>query len=96
MWIVPAKVEGSWRLAQGELTLKQSFQMVAGTLKTGGNTLTITNGRLHGDQISFSAGSAEYTGRVNGNTIQGTVRGGSSGSWTATRGGASPAAPPKY
>ena len=96
LWIVPAKVEGTWRLAQGELALKQSFQMVAGTLKTGGNTLTIANGRLHGDQISFSAGGAEYTGRVNGNTIQGTVKGGRSGSWTATLGGANSAAPPKY
>jgi len=97
LWIVPAKVEGAWQLAQGELTLKQSFQMVSGTLGTGGNTLTIANGRLRGDQISFSAGSAEYTGRVNGNTIQGTVKGSSSGSWNATRVGANLAATPaKY
>ena len=97
LWIVPAKVEGTWQLPQGELSLKQSFQMVAGTLKTGGNTLTTANGRLRGDQISFSAGNAEYTGRVNGNTIQGTVKGSSSGSWSATRVGANFAAPPaKY
>ena len=24
LWIVPAKVEGTWQLPQGELTLKQS------------------------------------------------------------------------
>ena len=97
LWIVPAKVEGAWQLAQGELTLKQLFQMVAGTLKIGGNTLTIANGRLRGDQISFSAGNAEYTGRVNGNAIQGTVKGSSSGSWNATRVGANSAATPaKY
>ena len=95
LWIVPAKVEGVWRLAQGELTLKQNFQMVAGTLKSGGNTMTIANGRLRGDQISFSAGNAEYTGRVNGNTIEGTVKGSSSGSWSATR-STTPAAVPKY
>ena len=92
LWIVPAKVAGRWRLPQGELTLKQNFQMIAGTLKTGGNTLTVANGRLNGDQISFSAGNSEYTGRVNGNTIQGTVKGASSGSWSATRIGASSAA----
>jgi len=92
LWIVPAKVAGTWRLTQGELTLKQNFQMIAGTLKTGGNTLTVANGRLNGDQISFSAGNSEYTGRVNGNTIQGTVKGASSGSWSATRIGASSAA----
>jgi precorrin-6B methylase 2 len=95
LWIVPAKVEGAWQLAQGELTLKQNFQMVAGTLKSGGNTMTIANGRLRGDQISFSAGNAEYTGRVNGNTIEGTVKGSSSGSWSATR-STTPAAVPKY
>ena len=94
LWIVPAKVEGTWRLPQGELSLKQNFQMLAGTLKTGGNTLTIANGRLRGDQVSFSAGNAEYAGRVNGNTIQGTVKGSNSGSWSATRVGASSAAPP--
>ena len=96
LWIVPAKVAGTWRLPQGELTLKQNFQMIAGTLKTGGNTLTVANGRLNGDQISFSAGNSEYAGRVNGNTIQGTVKGGSSGSWSATRVSTSSAAAAKY
>ena len=97
LWIVPAKVAGTWRLPQGELTLKQNFQMVAGTLKTGGSTLTVADGKLNGDQISFSAGNSEYTGRVNGNTIQGTVKGGSSGSWNATRvSSSSAAAPAKY
>ena len=95
LWIVPAKVEGAWQLPQGELALKQSFQMVTGTLKSGGNTTPITNARLRGDQISFTAGNAEYTGRVSGNTIEGTVKGSTSGSWSATR-GATPAAAPKY
>jgi SAM-dependent methyltransferase len=95
LWIVPAKVEGTWQFAQGELTLKQSFQNVAGTLKSGGGTLTLANGRLRGDQISFSAGNAEYTGRVNGNRIEGTVKGSSAGSWSATR-TATPAAALKY
>jgi precorrin-6B methylase 2 len=80
-WIVPAKVQGSWKLAQGDLKLTQKFQMVSGTL---GST-TITNGRLRGDELTFSAGNAKYTGRVNGNTIRGTITGGSGGSWTATR-----------
>ena len=85
LWIVPAKAEGTWKLGQGELSLKQNFQMLAGTLKTGDRTLTIENARLRGDQISFSAGGAEYTGKVNGNSIEGTVKGRSPGTWTATR-----------
>jgi precorrin-6B methylase 2 len=82
LWIVPAKVEGTWRLEQGELTLKQSYQMVSGML---GN-VPIADGRLRGDQIRFTVGAAEYTGRVAGNRIQGTVQGGGSQTpWTATR-----------
>jgi SAM-dependent methyltransferase len=85
LWIVPAKVEGRWQLAQGELALTQTFQMIAGTLTSGGKPLAISDGRLRGDQISFSAGGVEYSGRVNGNTIEGTLKGG--GNWTATRAG---------
>ena len=35
LWIIPAKVEGKWKLTEGELTLKQEFQMISGTLTTG-------------------------------------------------------------
>ena len=96
LWIVPAKVEGAWQLSRGELSLKQNFQMVTGTLKTGGNATPIANGRLRGDQISFTAGGAQYAGRVNGNTIEGTLKGGSPGNWSATRSGKQAAAPAKY
>jgi SAM-dependent methyltransferase len=87
MWIVPAKVEGSWQFAQGELSLNQNFQNVTGTVRSGGNSAAITSGKLRGDQISFNAGNTEYTGRVNGNSIEGTMRGASSGAWHATRTG---------
>jgi precorrin-6B methylase 2 len=79
LWIVPAKVEGAWRLPQGDLTLKQNFQMLSGTL---GST-PITDGKLRGDEIMFTAGQAKYSGRVNGNSMQGNVSNG--GTWTATR-----------
>jgi len=95
LWIVPAKVEGSWQLPGGELTLKQSFQMITGTLKQGGKGTAI-KGRLSGDQITFKAGDAEYTGQVAGNAIKGTVKsGGGSGEWSAARGakGAAVSAP---
>jgi SAM-dependent methyltransferase len=86
LWIVPAKVNGTWKLPQGELALKQNFQMISGTLKNG-NVITPISGKLNGDQISFTAGGAQYTGRVNGNTIDGTIKGGSNGKWTANRAG---------
>ena len=81
LWIVPAKVNGTWKLPQGELSLQQTFQMVTGTLKNGSATTPI-NGKLNGDQISFTAGNASYTGHVSGNSIEGTVGG---GKWNATR-----------
>jgi SAM-dependent methyltransferase len=85
-WLVPAKVEGAWQLPQGALTLKQDFQMVSGTLKSGANSTPIANGRLRGDQITFTAGGAQYTGRVSGNGMQGSVQsGGSNSQWSATR-----------
>ncbi len=87
LWIVPAKVGGTWNLPQGELTLKQTFQMISGTLKSGNNTAQITNGKLNGDQITFTAGGAQYTGHVSGNSIEGTVKNGSNGKWRATRAG---------
>jgi precorrin-6B methylase 2 len=83
LWIVPAKVDGTWKLQQGQLSLKQEFQMVTGTLTMNGKPVPITNGRLRGEQIMFAAGGTTYTGRVNGNTIQGTQNG---TAWTATKG----------
>src|SRR5574341_2301880 len=41
LWIVPAKVGGTWKLPQGELAIKQTFQMIAGTLKSGNTTSQI-------------------------------------------------------
>ncbi len=85
-WIVPAKVDGSWQLPQGDLTLTQSFQMVSGTLRSGNGTTPIVNGKLRGDQITFEAGGAQYTGRVSGETIQGTLTSGASTiNWQASR-----------
>jgi Methyltransferase domain len=82
LWIVPAKVEGKWKLPAGELTLSQAYQTVSGTL--GGNP--ISNATLHGDRVTFNAGNAQYTGRVNGRTFTGTVKTGSTNTpFTATR-----------
>jgi len=85
LWVVPARVEGRWKTAQGELTLKQEYQKVSGTLKSGNVAAPISRGNLRGDQITFMAAGAEYRGRVNGDTIEGMVKsGGKSTIWKAT------------
>ena len=84
LWIVPAKVAGTWKLADGDLTLAQDFQMLTGTL----GTSSIEGGRLRGDEISFTAGGAQYSGRVNGTRIEGTVKiANAERRWTAARAG---------
>jgi precorrin-6B methylase 2 len=81
LWIVPAKVAGTWKLPQGELTLKQEFQMLSGQLKFGDKVLPVT-GRVRGDAVSFKAGGTEYTARVSGGRMEGTGKG---GNWSAAR-----------
>jgi SAM-dependent methyltransferase len=86
LWIVPAKVEGRWKMAQGELTLQQRFQMVSGTLKTGGESIPLSEAKLTGDKLRFQVGGALYSGQVSGNAIVGTVKtGGNSRLWQASR-----------
>jgi len=86
LWIVPAKVAGTWKTPQGTLQLTQEFQNVAGTLTVNGTTTKIANGKLNGAQLSFTAGNASYSGQVNGIEIKGSMKNGSNSSaWAATR-----------
>ncbi len=86
LWIIPAKVKGTWNLPQGELNLTQDFQMITGSLKNGSNTTNISEGRLRGNEISFNVNNARYMGSVNGNNIEGVVSlGGKNNKWNATR-----------
>jgi precorrin-6B methylase 2 len=84
LWIVPAKVEGTWKLLEGELTFTQRFQTFSGTFKSGSNTVAIKNGQLNGDLISFRIGDANYTGRVRGDAMEGIYEsGGVTTQWKA-------------
>jgi precorrin-6B methylase 2 len=82
LWIVPAKVEGTWQTPQGDLKLTQQYQKVSGTLGS-----AKVEGKLNGDQITLTTAGAgakpTYTGKVAGNQIQGTANG--NGAWTATK-----------
>ena len=91
LYIVPAQAGGTWRLSrgkdQGELKLQQSHQMLSGTLTVGGKTLPVTDARLRGEDISFSAGGVKHQGRVSGASMEGSLTGASTGRWTASRSG---------
>jgi hypothetical protein len=74
LWIVPAKVHGDWILPNGgRLQLTQEYQTVQGTATIGGKALTVTKGRMNGDEIMFVAGDQVYNGKVKGARIEGTV-----------------------
>lgn len=86
-WIVPAKVEGDWKLSYGAqkakferaLNLKQTFQKAEGAIVSGTARLGLRDLRLRGDRFEFSfvddrGALCEFSGRVGRNTISGSVR----------------------
>ena len=86
LWIVPANVEGTWKLGEGVLKLTQEFQMVYGTFKNGTKSSSVHDGRLRGDEITFNIDGNTYSGRIKDNKMAGTLtNGGSKSDWIATR-----------
>jgi SAM-dependent methyltransferase len=85
LYIVPARVAGTWHLPRGRLALEQKFQEITGTLSSGGTSAPITNGRLRGNQISFTVGGTDYVGHVDGDTMSGDLKGSATGDWRAVR-----------
>jgi SAM-dependent methyltransferase len=87
LWIIPAKVQGTWTLPQGELTLAQQFQVVTGTLTGPRGALSVENGKMNGAEISFTVDGARYRGKAAGDTMTGTREtvDGKSEAWTAKR-----------
>jgi hypothetical protein len=64
------------------MELRQQFQMISGPVKIDNDPFWLMDARLRGDEISFTViGDAagmrirhEYSGRVAGNAIKGSVR----------------------
>ena len=103
VWIMPANAAGAWTwrsadgadAVDGELTLRQTFQMLDGAAVVGGRPARVERGRVRGDEISFML-TAEvdgralrhaFRGRVDGDAISGkeSLPGGGEREWTATR-----------
>jgi hypothetical protein len=82
LWIVPARVAGTWRTPKGRMVLAQKFQTLSGTL----GSEPIVNGRLRGDEIAFTAGTTTYRGKVDGYRMRvGAEIDGKQVDWTAHR-----------
>jgi SAM-dependent methyltransferase len=98
MWIVPAKVSGTWRVEipggqTYETSFIQQFQNVGGSAKASNKPVQFSNGKLRGDTITFSIADdsnvrRDFTGRVSGDRIEGTVQANDAQSkFVATRSG---------
>ncbi len=100
LWIVPAKIGGAWRLAfpadagrePVTLALTQNYQLFWGSAQRGGESMELIKPWLAGADIRFHLPEAggvtqEYTGRVNGERMEGTLRGadGRPVQWVARR-----------
>jgi SAM-dependent methyltransferase len=100
LWIVPARVEGTWRWNVSgsgpkdyELMLRQQYQQVEGVVRLDDKMGQLRNVKLQGETITFSVIETganpirrDFVGRVNDNTIEGTVKHpGGEAKWTATR-----------
>jgi SAM-dependent methyltransferase len=77
LWIVPAKVAGTWLLddGMGTLALTQLNQVLYGSLTIGISKAPIGKAKMRGGDIAFTVGDQIYTGRVSGSSMQGTVSG---------------------
>jgi hypothetical protein len=100
LWIIPARVAGRWQLQlegpsteRYELTLKQSYQSLDGTVTgRGAKAARLTQSNLRGEEISFAFPSGgdrhRFKGHVAGDTMEGSVElagGKGVAKWTATR-----------
>jgi len=98
MYVVPAKVEGSWKAKmppavarQGAtLQLKQQLTRVSGSAMLDGKEVPLEEVKLSGTNLSFrmSGKKGEFTGQVKGTSIEGVFDTGSHKTpWSATLGG---------
>ncbi|MBL8383162.1 MAG: class I SAM-dependent methyltransferase [Burkholderiales bacterium] len=68
-WLVPRQVAGSYATPQGQVVLRQEFQMLSGSLTTGGAMLDV-KGRVSGEDIEITAGGKRYRGLLKGGALE--------------------------
>ena len=56
-------------LLKRELELKQSFQMLSGTLRSEGKVYGL-QGKVSGENVTFTAGGKKFQGHMNGKQLE--------------------------
>jgi hypothetical protein len=92
-------VDGTWNVTvnspmgaqPSSLTLKTDGGVLTGTQSAQGNTQPIVNGKVDGDVVTWSNSittpfpmTLEFTGKLDGDTLNGNVKAGSFGSFPFT------------
>lgn len=86
LYVVPAQVAGAWQMAEGEwLMLEQHYQKIYGTYQIDNVAVPIANGRLRGDEITFTVNAVVYSGRINDLGMRGEATGRTTQAWRAVR-----------
>lgn len=82
LWVMPANFAGTWQWslpgsAAYEARLEQKFQVPVGAVMAQGRPLRLGEVQARGDRLSFTVtgegGAQRYTGRIEGNSINGEV-----------------------
>ena len=81
LWIVPARVAGVWQWTvdngfqaeRYELTLRQEFQKLTGTLTVNGTEVALSALKLSGDRIEFEAAPRRFSGQAAGEKMTGLL-----------------------
>lgn len=97
LWIVPARVEGAWRMqldggGEYKVMLKQRYQVLEGTIESQGRQAGLLEPKMKGTEINFvllqGASRGQFSGRVNGDRMEGTANFGDGKivRWSASKG----------
>lgn len=82
LWVVPARIGGVWRLridGSGEygLEMQQRYQRLMGSADSKDGKVSLLEPKIHGTELSFQlrigAEHRRFTGRVDGDRIEGTA-----------------------
>lgn len=89
-WIVPARVDGSWRIEKADgseftIDFKQEFQRIEGMGVVGKRSVPVVFAEAEGAVIRFSIADEHYLGRVDGDTISPLPGKGVTEGWHAKR-----------
>lgn len=88
LWIVPARMAGTWVLESGErLVMTQLHQVLHGEWRSSAGAVPLSQARVRGTTVGFSVGERRFEGEWSDGVLTGIerLRDGSTQRWRATQ-----------